>query len=67
MKDNFLSLSENILDSFGAGDKIIIELAMGKLNVAKDTSVPPGEIVNELLTNTLKYAFADGQSGKEDR
>jgi two-component sensor histidine kinase/Flp pilus assembly protein TadD len=64
MKDYFLNLSENILDSFGAEERVKIELAMEKLNVDIDTAVPLGLIVNELLTNTLKYAFPNGSDGK---
>lgn len=63
MKDYFLNLSESVLDSFGADDKIKIELAMEKLDLDIDTAVPLGLIVNELLTNTLKYAFPQGQNG----
>ena len=63
MKDYFLNLSESILDSFGAEDRIKIELAMEKLDVDIDTAVPLGLIVNELLTNTIKYAFPKGQNG----
>ncbi len=63
MKDYFLNLSENILDSFGAEDRVKIELAMEKLHVDIDTAVPLGLIVNELITNTLKYAFPPGQIG----
>ena len=63
MKDYFLNLSESILDSFGAEQRIKIELAMEKLDVDVDTAVPLGLIVNELLTNTLKYAFPQGQKG----
>ncbi|MEO7043817.1 MAG: sensor histidine kinase, partial [Ferruginibacter sp.] len=33
------------------------------LDVDIDTAVPLGLIVNELLTNTLKYAFPKGQNG----
>ncbi|MEJ0101343.1 MAG: tetratricopeptide repeat protein [Bacteroidota bacterium] len=63
MKDYFVNLSESILDSFGAESRVNIEFAMEKLNVDIDTAVPLGLIVNELLTNTLKYAFPNKQQG----
>lgn len=63
MKDYFLNLSESILDSFGVDGKVKIKLAMEKVDLDIDTAVPLGLIVNELLTNTIKYAFPPGQIG----
>jgi len=63
MKDYFLNLSEGILDTFNADDKVKIECAMNNLDLDVDTAVPIGLIVNELLTNALKYAFPDDKKG----
>jgi two-component sensor histidine kinase len=64
MKDYFLNLSGNILDTFGADDRIKIECAMNQLELDIDTAVPLGLIANEILTNSLKYAFPEGRTGK---
>jgi len=64
MKDYFLNLSEGILDSFNAENKVKIECAMEQLELDVDTAVPIGLIVNELLTNAIKYAFPNTETGK---
>lgn len=64
MKDYFLNLSDGILDTFNAEDKVKIECAMEQLELDVDTAVPIGLIVNELLTNALKYAFPKDSKGK---
>ena len=63
MKDYFLNLSESILDSFGAEQRIDLQLAMEHLDLDIDTAVPLGLIVNELLTNCIKYAFPNEEKG----
>jgi two-component sensor histidine kinase len=64
MKDYFLNLSDGILDTFNAEDKVKIECAMEQLELDVDTAVPIGLIVNELLTNALKYAFPNDSGGR---
>lgn len=63
MRDYFINLSENILDSFNASGKIKVECNMAKLILDIDTAVSIGLITNELLTNSLKYAFEGKDSG----
>ncbi len=63
MKDYFRNLSEGILDTFNAADRITIECPMEPIELDVDTAVPVGLIANELLTNALKYAFGEGKPG----
>lgn len=64
MKDYFINLGDGILDTFNADHKVKIECAMEQLELDVDTAVPIGLIVNELLTNALKYAFPNENKGK---
>ncbi len=63
MKDYFINLGEGILDSFNAEERIKIECKMDELELDIDTAIPLGLIVNELLTNAIKYAFPNKKDG----
>ena len=64
MKDYFKNLGQHILDSFGVVDRVNIEFDMEAIEIDVDTAIPLGLIVNELLTNSLKYAFPNDRKGK---
>ncbi|MDX1913034.1 MAG: histidine kinase dimerization/phosphoacceptor domain -containing protein [Saprospiraceae bacterium] len=57
-------LARNMLDSFGINDgRVRIETQLDELFLDVDTAIPLGLIINELLTNSLKYAFPGERSG----
>jgi two-component sensor histidine kinase len=59
------NLAGNLIRSYGSSPamvKLIIDADQISLGV--DTAIPCGLIINELLTNSLKYAFPDGRRGE---
>lgn len=63
MQDYFRNLSDNLLDTFDASETVQVNCEMVPLELDIDTAVPIGLIINELMTNSLKYAFPQGQEG----
>ncbi len=63
MRDYFVNLGQNSLDSFQADGRVRIECNMPKLVLDVDTAISIGLITNELLTNSLKYAFEGRETG----
>ncbi|MCU0327018.1 MAG: sensor histidine kinase [Spirosomaceae bacterium] len=64
MKNYFKNLCENILDSYNETERIAVDIDMKEVELDVDTAVPVGLIVNELITNSLKYAFPDSKKGE---
>ncbi len=64
MKHYFENLGKFIIDSFDAKDRITLAVEMNALELNVDRAIPVGLIVNEMLTNALKYAFPAGKKGK---
>jgi len=64
MKDYFHNLGTHVLDSFGMEDRVSFICDMEALELDVDTAIPLGLIVNELLTNALKYAFPNNSKGE---
>ncbi len=64
MKDYFHNLGNHVIQTYGMGERIAIECDMDVLYVDIDHAIPIGLIVNELLSNALKYAFPNNSNGK---
>ncbi|WP_249356293.1 histidine kinase dimerization/phosphoacceptor domain -containing protein [Maribacter sp. ACAM166] len=63
MKDYFNNLSDYIIHSYGQNEQVIVDLEMDELELDVDIAIPIGLIVNELITNSLKYAFPANRKG----
>jgi two-component sensor histidine kinase len=52
-----------LADSFGTGQRIRFEYNIEPLELDVSQAVPLGLILNEAITNSIKYAFPDGKNG----
>jgi len=64
MKEFFDGLGKFVLDTFDASDRIDFTTIMNPLELDVDVAIPIGLIVNELISNSLKYAFPLQKSGQ---
>ncbi|TXD77319.1 tetratricopeptide repeat protein [Algoriphagus ratkowskyi] len=64
MKEFFKGLGRFILDTFDASGRIKFSVEMNSLELDVEAAIPIGLIVNELISNSLKYAFPNQQTGQ---
>jgi two-component sensor histidine kinase len=57
------ALVPDLLSSYGIGSEINIEISAQGIKLGLDAAVPCALIINELITNSLKHAFLQGQPG----
>ena len=64
MKDYIPRLANSIFDSYNIqGDEIKIEYELDDITLDVATVIPIGLVLNELISNALKYAFPDRKRG----
>ena len=59
IKDHLTLLIEDLLNTYQLDKKIEVELEIEDVTLGMKTLVPLGLIINEIITNALKYAFND--------
>ena len=59
----FKNLMNYVLHSYGAEQRIDVVYDMNEIQLNVDIATPIGLIVNELITNSLKYAFPNNTAG----
>jgi two-component sensor histidine kinase len=65
IEDYMKNLSENLFASYNINpDKISLQTDIDKLSLDVDTMIPLGLIINELVSNSLKYAFEGMERGQ---
>ncbi|MFW6112590.1 MAG: PAS domain S-box protein, partial [Chloroflexota bacterium] len=59
------TLANTLLRSYGVDvDKVTMKIESDDVWLGIDSAIPCGLIINELVSNSLKYAFSEGQAGE---
>lgn len=64
VKAYFSKLLAELFDTYKVDhNKVILQIDIDDMQIDVDAIIPIGLIINELVSNSLKYAFPDGQAG----
>jgi two-component sensor histidine kinase len=58
------NMAGTLVDSMTIGNRISLEVICQPVKISFEQAIPLGLVVNELVTNSVKYAFPDEKKGK---
>jgi two-component sensor histidine kinase len=64
IKDYIIELVNNLMRSYRTDSRVSSVINISDIYINTDTAIPLGLIINEIVSNSLKYAFPRGRSGK---
>lgn len=65
IKDYVSNLTLSLFKAYNINTKLVeVDVEISNISLDVDTAIPCGLIINELVSNSLKYAFSDGRKGK---
>lgn len=65
LSEYILNLSRNLVHTYHVGEHMVdLKLDLKDVTLPLDQAIPCGLVLNEVITNSLKYAFPDGKPGR---
>ena len=64
IKEHLTLLVEDLIRNYQVGNRITLNIEIDSVDIGLKTLVPLGLIINELIANSLKYAFKDREGGE---
>jgi polar amino acid transport system substrate-binding protein len=64
MSSYIINLTQQISNSYKIDKQIELKYDLQKINLSVDLAIPVGLIINELISNSLKYAYTNRNAGE---
>ena len=63
-QDYIVALTNDLIETYASDTDIFLDIKIDKVKFGIDTLIPLGLLLNEIISNTLKYAFKGKDKGK---
>lgn len=61
--DYLENLTNNLISSYRINQKVVLSVKLQDVELVLDQAIPCGLLVNEIISNSLKYAWEEGTAG----